>query len=69
MAEKENGEDFGCCVEGWDRPSNSHGGTHDIYMCFFGVNARMHYVDVGMGIGTLVYLLVMFNCIMKNLVY
>jgi hypothetical protein len=32
------------------------------------VNARMHCVDVAMSIGTLVLLLVKFDCIMKILV-
>jgi hypothetical protein len=34
--------------------SNSHGGIHDIDIWYSRVNARMHCVDVAMGIGTLV---------------
>jgi hypothetical protein len=52
----------------WDIPSNSHGGIHDMDIWYFGVNARMHCVDVAMGIGTLVLFMVKFDCIMKSLV-
>jgi hypothetical protein len=31
-----------------------HGRIHDMDIWYFGVNARMHWVNVAMGIGTLV---------------
>jgi hypothetical protein len=47
--------------------STHHGGIHDIYMWYSEFHARMHCFYVAMSIGTLVYLLVMFDCIMKSL--
>jgi hypothetical protein len=41
--------------------------TPTIEMSYFKFNAMMHCVDVAMGKGILVYLLVMFDCIMKIL--
>jgi hypothetical protein len=34
-----------------------HGGIHDIVMWYYVVNAWMHCVDVTMGIGTLIVIL------------
>jgi hypothetical protein len=39
-----------------------HGGMHDIVMWYYGFNARMHYVDVAMGIGTLIFILIVTIC-------
>jgi hypothetical protein len=50
----------------WPDLPTHHGGMHDIVMWYYVVNARMHCVDVAMGIGTLiVILLVIICCIMK----
>ena len=38
-----------------DLPTH-HGGIHDMDMWYSRVNARMHYVDMAMGIDTLVFL-------------
>ena len=40
----------------WPVPTH-HGGIHDIVMWYYVVNAWMHYVDVTMGIGTLIVIL------------
>jgi hypothetical protein len=35
-----------------------HGGMHDIVIWYYVVNAQMHCVDVAMGIGTLIVILI-----------
>jgi hypothetical protein len=45
---------------------NHCGGMHDIVMWYYVVNAMMHCIDVAMGFGTsIVILLVIICCIMK----
>jgi hypothetical protein len=55
MIEQVIGKSLDDVLRHWlDLPTH-HGGIHDIDMWYSGVNARMHCVDVAMGIGTLVY--------------
>jgi hypothetical protein len=39
-----------------------HGGMHDRVMWYYGVNAGMHCVDVAMGIGTSIFILLVIIC-------
>ena len=41
----------------WSDLPTHHGGIHDIFMWYYVVNAWMHCVDVTMGIGTLIVIL------------
>jgi hypothetical protein len=41
----------------WPDLPTHHGGIHDIVMWYYVVNAWMHCVDVTMGIGTLIVIL------------
>jgi hypothetical protein len=46
----------------------THGGMHDIDIWYYGVSVGMHYVDVAMGIGISILILLVIIChIMKNM--
>jgi hypothetical protein len=42
----------------WPDLPTHHGGMHDIVMWYYVANAWMHCVDVAMGIGTLIVILI-----------
>jgi hypothetical protein len=52
----------------WPDLPTHHGGMHDIVMWYCVFNEGMHCVDVAMGTGTsIVILLVINSCIMKSM--
>jgi hypothetical protein len=54
MAKWVRGKNHDDVLRCWIDLTTHHGGIHDLHMLYYGVNARMHCVNVAMSIDTLV---------------